>query len=51
MSTFIFSDINDTIKPENGKITDFCVKTLKCLKQKNIEFVLVTGKNRICVCK
>ncbi len=46
MSTFIFSDINDTIKPENGKITDFCVKTLKCLKQKNIEFVLVTGKNR-----
>ena len=36
MSTFIFSDINDTIKPENGKITDFCVKTLKCLKQKNI---------------
>lgn len=46
MSVFIFSDINDTIKPENGKITDFCVETLKGLKDKDIEFVLVTGKNR-----
>ena len=46
MKKIIFSDINDTIKPENGKISDFCVEAIKSLKEKDVEFVLVTGKNR-----
>lgn len=46
MKKFIFSDINDTIKPENGKITNFCIEAIKSLKHKDVEFVLVTGKNR-----
>jgi len=46
MKTYIFSDINDTIKPENGKISNFTADVLKSLHQKNIELVLVTGKNR-----
>lgn len=45
MKKLVFSDINDTIKPENGKISDFCKETLKQITNE-VEFVLVTGKNR-----
>ncbi len=45
MKKLIFSDINDTIKTPDGHISDFCIDTLKSVKDK-VEFVLVTGKNR-----
>lgn len=46
MKIYIFSDINDTIKPENGQISKFSVDVLKSLSRRNIELILVTGKNR-----
>lgn len=45
LKQIIFSDINDTIKPENGNISAFCIDAIKALKHK-IELVLVSGKNR-----
>ena len=45
MAIAIFCDINDTIKPENGKISTFSTETLREFKEKG-ELVLVTGKNR-----
>ena len=45
MKKLIFSDINDTIKTPDGHISDFCIDTLKSVKDK-VVFVLVTGKNR-----
>lgn len=43
---YIFSDINDTIKPESGEMSDYTQMTLKDLKEKDVELILVTGKNR-----
>jgi|GEM_PF-5463741 len=46
MATLIFSDINDTIKPENGVASRFSIDAIKQLQAKGIELILVTGKNR-----
>lgn len=47
MGILIFSDINDTIKSVNKKkISQFCIDAIKKVQKKNVEFVLVTGKNR-----
>ena len=45
MKKLIFCDIDDTIRPKDGEISEFTIETIKKLKNK-AEFVLVTGRNR-----
>lgn len=46
MEKIVFSDIDGTIRPRNGKISEYSKEVLKALNARNIPVVFVTGRNR-----
>lgn len=46
MKYIIFSDLDDTLRPKDGNISQRCIDAIKAFKDKGGEFVMTTGRNR-----
>lgn len=46
MKKIVFTDIDDTLKPDRGNLSDYCIDAIKKFQANGNQLVLVTGKNR-----